>query len=254
MTGPRPWRGEEFEAIAHRGGAWEAPENSLLAFRRAVDLGFTYLETDVRATADGVPVIFHDALLDRTTSMSGRIRDLPWRQVRAARIHGRQPLMTLPELLEEFPTTRFNLDLKEPNAVEPFVAVMRRMNAWDRVVVGSFGHDRLTRARRMGGVRLATSQSPQEVLRLWLAARGRGGRYRPPPASCVQVPPTFGGRTVVDRSLLGLAHSFGWHVHVWTIDSAAQMERLIDLGVDGIMTDRPTVLRQVLRQRELWRK
>ena len=93
MTGPRPWRGEEFEAIAHRGGAWEAPENSLLAFRRAVDLGFTYLETDVRATADGVPVIFHDALLDRTTSMSGRIRDLPWRQVRAARIHGRASVM-----------------------------------------------------------------------------------------------------------------------------------------------------------------
>ncbi len=254
MTAPRPWRGEPFEAIAHRGGAWEAPENSQLAFQRAVDLGFTYVETDVRATSDGVPVIFHDASLDRTTSLSGRIRELPWRQVRSARIHGRQPLMTLPELLEEFPTTRFNLDLKEPNAVAPFVDVMRRTNAWERVVVGSFGHARLVQARRMGGPRLATSQSPREVLRLWLAARGRGGRYRPPPAACVQVPPTFGGRTVVDRALLGLAHSLGWHVHVWTIDSAAEMERLIDLGVDGIMTDRPTVLRQVLRQRGLWQK
>lgn len=245
-----PWRG--FDAIAHRGGAWEAPENSRLAFRRAVDLGYGYIETDVRATSDGVPVIFHDASLDRTTTTSGVIREMPWRQVRTARIHGRQPLMGLIELLEEFPDTRFNLDLKEPNAVAPFVEVMRHLNAWDRVVVGSFSHSRLQQARRIGGHRLATSQSPREIMRLWLAARGRGGRYRPPPAACVQVPPQFGGRTVVEPALLRLAHAIGWHVHVWTIDSAGQMNDLIDLGVDGIMTDRPTLLREVLRQRGLW--
>lgn len=247
------WPWERFEAIAHRGGAWEAPENSKMAFRRAVDLGFTFLETDVRATSDGVAVVFHDGSLDRTTSMTGVIRELPWRRVRNARIHGRQPIMSLTELLEEFPDTRFNLDLKEENAIEPFVDVMRRMNAWERIVVGSFSHNRLTRARRVGGRRLATSQSPKEVTRLWLAARGRGGRYRPPPAACVQVPPTFGGRLIVEPRLLRLAHAIGWHVHVWTIDSAAQMNELIDIGADGIMTDRPTLLREVLRQRGLWR-
>ena len=97
MTRPMAWPWERFEAIAHRGGAWEAPENSRMAFRRAVDLGFTYLETDVRATSDGVAVVFHDAALDRTTSISGVIRDLPWSRVRSARIHGRQPIMSLTE-------------------------------------------------------------------------------------------------------------------------------------------------------------
>lgn len=252
MTRPMAWPWERFEAIAHRGGAWEAPENSRMAFRRAVDLGFTYLETDVRATTDGVAVVFHDAALDRTTSISGVIRDLPWSRVRSARIHGRQPIMSLTELLEEFPETRFNLDLKEGNAVAPFVDVVRRMNAWQRIVVGSFSHQRLQQARRIGGPRLATSQSPKEVTRLWLAARGRGGRYRPPPAACVQVPPTFGGRTIVEPGLIRLAHAIGWHVHVWTIDSAATMNALIDVGADGIMTDRPTLLREVLRQRGLW--
>ena len=246
------WPWAPFEAIAHRGGAWEAPENTRLAFQRAVDLGYRYLETDVRATSDGVAVIFHDGSLDRTTNSSGVIRELPWRRVRTARIHGRQPIMSLVELLEEFPRTRFNLDLKEANSVAPFVEVMRRMNAWDRVVVGSFSHSRLQQARRIGGPRLATSQSPREIARLWLAARGRGGRYRPPPARCIQVPPTFGGRTIVEPGLLNLAHGIGWAVHVWTIDSAGQMNDLIDVGVDGIMTDRPTLLREVLRQRDLW--
>lgn len=252
MNRPQAWPWHPFEAIAHRGGAWEAPENSQLAFRRAVDLGYTYLETDVRATADSVPVVFHDGSLDRTTSVTGVIRELPWSTVRGARIHGRQPIMTLAELLEEFPTTRFNLDLKEANAIEPFVKVMRETNSWHRVVVGSFSHERLTRVRRAGGSRLATSLSPQEVARLWLAARGRGGRYRPAPAACVQIPPTFGGRTVVEPRLLDLAHAIGWHVHVWTIDTVTQMNTLLELGVDGLMTDRPTLLRQVLRQRGLW--
>lgn len=250
MTNRRP--GEAFAAIAHRGGAWESPENSRIAFQHAVDLGFTYIETDVRATADGVPVVFHDASLDRTTSMNGRIRDLPWREVRSARIHGRQPIMTLAQLLDEFPGIRFNLDLKEGNAIDPFVEVMRAAGAWDRVVVGSFSHARLTRARRIGGRRLATSQSPREIAKLWLAARGRGGRYRPPPATYVQVPPAFGGRTVVDTALLQVAHACGWGVHVWTIDDPDEMVRLLDLGVDGIMTDRPTVLRQVLTERRAW--
>ena len=104
----------------------------------------------------------------------------------------------------------------------------------------------------LGGRRLATSQSPREIAKLWLAARGRGGRYRPPPATYVQVPPAFGGRTVVDTALLQVAHACGWGVHVWTIDDPDEMVRLLDLGVDGIMTDRPTVLRQVLTERRAW--
>jgi glycerophosphoryl diester phosphodiesterase len=246
------WPFEPFEAIAHRGGAWEAPENSRMAFQHAVDLGFTFIETDVRATADGVCVVFHDAWLDRTTDGRGLVRESSWNSVAQARIHGRQPVMSFEQLLEAFPATRFNIDVKEPNAIEPFVAVMRRTGAWRRVVAGSFSHERLTAVRRRGGHRLATSMSPREVLRLWLAARNRGRRWQPPPAACVQIPPMFGRRVVLEPRLLDLAHALGWPVHAWTIDTAGEMDRLIELGVDGIMTDRPTLLRAVLQQRGMW--
>lgn len=239
-------------AIAHRGGAWEAPENSEMAFRRAVDLGFTFLETDVRATADGVAVVFHDASLDRSTNASGLIREMTFTELRSARIHGRQQILTLSELLERFPETRFNLDVKEPNAVDPFVEVVRSMAAWDRIVVGSFGHDRLRRLRRVAGPRLATSLSPKEVLGLWRMSRGKRTRFRPPSAACVQIPPHFGGQSLVEPALLNTAHDLGWQVHVWTIDDRNDMSRLLDLGVDGIMTDRPSVLRDVLRERGQW--
>lgn len=252
MTRPPAWPFEPFEPIAHRGGAWEAPENSRLAFRHAVDLGYTFIETDVRATADGVAVVFHDAGLARTTDRQGLVREHDWSYVSQARIHGREPVMSFEQLLEEFPATRFNIDVKEANAIRPFLDVLARTDAWRRVIVGSFSHERLTAVRRLGGPLVATSMSPREVLRLWLAARNRGRRWQPPQAACVQVPPVFGKRVVVDPRLLDLAHAVGWHVHVWTIDTAGQMDRLIDLGVDGIMTDRPTLLRAVLEQRGMW--
>lgn len=246
------WPFARFEAIAHRGGAWEAPENSLMAFRHAFELGYRFLETDVRGTADGVAVVFHDASLGRSTDTDGVIATSTWAQVQAARIHGRQPVLRLSDLLEEFPDVRFNIDVKEPGAIAPFVATVRTMNAWHRIVVGSFSHDRLSRVRRTAGPRLATSMSPPEVLRFYLAARNRGPRWAPPPAACVQIPPQFGNRVLVEPRLLALAHAVGWPVHVWTIDAAAQMNRLLDLGVDGIMTDRPTLLRAVLQQRGMW--
>lgn len=246
------WPFARFEAIAHRGGAWEAPQNSLMAFQHAVDLGFRYLETDIRTTADGVAVVFHDAALDRSTDRQGLIADLDWAQVGTARIHGRQPVLRLADLLEEFPDVRFNLDIKEVRAIEPFVQTVRDLNAWQRIVVGSFSHDRLSRVRRLGGRRLRTSLSPREVLRLYLAVHNRGGRWSPPPAACVQIPPTFGRRVLVEPRLLALAHAVGWPVHVWTIDAAGEMDRLLDLGVDGMMTDRPTLLRAVLQQRGMW--
>lgn len=238
-------------AIAHRGGAWEAPENSELAFRNAVDLGFTYIETDIRATKDGVAVVFHDASLDRSTNGTGVVRELSYGAVAEARIHGRQQIMTLEQLLETFPGVRFNIDVKEPNAIKPFIDVMRRMNAWNRVVVASFGHDRLRRVRRLAGPRLATSLSPREIASLWLR-RQQPFKWRTPGAACVQVPTHVGGRTLVEPIFVRAAHTLGLQVHVWTVDDADEMHRLLDLEVDGIMTDRPTVLREVLVSRGQW--
>jgi len=239
-------------AIAHRGGAWEAPENSELAFQHAVDLGYTYLETDVRATSDGVAVVFHDASLDRSTNINGMIRQMPYEDVRVARIHGRKPVLTLAQLFERFPNTRFNLDLKEANAIPPFIDVVREAEAWDRIVVGAFSIERLRLARRMAGPRLATSMSPKEVASFWLQARRPRKSWRPPAVGCIQIPTRFGKRELAEPGLIGLAHDHGIQVHIWTIDEANEMSRLLDLGVDGIMTDRPTVLRQVLRDRGEW--
>jgi glycerophosphoryl diester phosphodiesterase len=238
-------------AIAHRGGAWEGPENSELAFQHAVDLGFTYIETDIRATADGIAVVFHDASLDGATTGSGRVRDLPHTVVAEARIHGRSEIMTLEQMLETFPGIRFNIDIKEPNAILPFIDVMRRTKAWDRVVVASFGHDRLRRVRRLAGPRLATSMSPREILGLW-RNRNDPGNWRSPLAACVQVPLRVGNVTLVDPVFIRAVHTLGLQVHIWTVDDADEMHDLLDLGVDGIMTDRPTVLRDVLISRGQW--
>ncbi|MEZ5116730.1 MAG: glycerophosphodiester phosphodiesterase [Candidatus Nanopelagicales bacterium] len=252
-------------AFAHRGGAAEAPENSPRAFRHAVDLGYRYLETDLRATRDGVCIAFHDATLSRTTDREGTVRDLPWADVRQARIHGTEPIPLFEELLEEYPDVRFNIDVKEAHSVGPFLQVLRRTGTVDRVLTTSFGGIRLDAVRREVGPRLATALTPAEVARLFTASRRRdrtrtrtstreaGLRFRRPPgAAAAQVPERVGPRRLVDRRFVHAAHRAGLQVHVWTVNDPAAMTRLLDLGVDGLMTDRPTQLREVLRERGQW--
>ncbi|MCB0917732.1 MAG: glycerophosphodiester phosphodiesterase [Actinobacteria bacterium] len=239
-------------AIAHRGGAWEAPENSERAFQHAITLGFSFLETDIRATSDGVAVVFHDPSLDRTTDREGLIRELTWDTVSKARIHGREPILRLDELLESFPDVRFNLDVKEPNAIIPFVDTVRDSRAWDRICVGSFSHERLVRVRRLAGPRLATSLSPKEIINLRLRSLGLPVRWKPPKAACAQIPISFGAHILAESRFLAAAHELGWQVHVWTVDQPDVMSQLLELGVDGIMSDRPSTLKRVLDGLGLW--
>lgn len=250
FAGPYP------RAFVHRGwhyGDLAGMENSLAAFRRAVAEGYHYLETDVHATSDGVVVVHHDPALDRTTDRSGAVARLPWQEVRAAKIGGREPVSRLEEVLEELPDALFNIDVKAEGAIEPLVATLRRTNAFGRVCVASFSEARLARVRRSAGERVLTSMGTGAIARLWTAGRlpafvrGRRGHQR-----IAQVPLRQGRVTVVDRRLIDAARRRGIEVHVWTIDDAAQMNELIDLGVDGLMTDRPEVLRDVLRGRGLW--
>ncbi|WP_236654290.1 glycerophosphodiester phosphodiesterase [Streptacidiphilus anmyonensis] len=248
-------------AFAHRGGTLGGPENSMAAFERAVRLGYRYLETDVHTTADGVLVAFHDDRLDRVTDGTGAVAQLPWRIVSAARIGGREAIPTLEELLDAFPETRFNIDVKAAAAVRPLVDAVRRTNAWDRVCVGSFSETRLAAVRAAAGPRLATSAGPRDVaaLKVRSLARGglplgRGARRR---AVCLQVPERVagGGDTgprLVDRAFVETAHALGLQVHVWTVNEADRMRSLLDLGVDGIMTDHIDVLRDVLIERGAW--
>lgn len=235
-------------AFAHRGGVDHGPENSMRAFRSAVDLGYRHLETDVHVTSDGVLVAFHDDRLDRVTDRTGVVADLPWSEVRQARIAGEEEIPLLSDLLEAFPEGRFNIDAKDDRAVEPLVAALAAHQARDRVCIGSFSDRRLAWIRRLGGPALCTSAGPAEVLDLRLG----GARTRRRGLGCVQVPPTFRGVPVVDRRFVASCHRHGLPVHVWTINEADEMHRLLDLGVDGIMTDQLSVLREVLIERGAW--
>jgi glycerophosphoryl diester phosphodiesterase len=232
--------------FAHRGGASDVPENTMEAFEYAVDLGYRYLETDVQVTADGVLAAFHDNDLQRTTGRSGKISELPWSEVSKALVDGKAPIPLLEDLLGTWPEVRINIDCKSDAAVDALVATLRRTNALPRVCVGAFSDSRLRRLRKEIGADLCTSLGPLEVARL------RFGLLRHCSALAAQVPVKQGPLTIVNRSFVDRAHRAGLHVHVWTIDDAPEMERLLDLGVDGIMTDRPIVLRQVLESRGVW--
>lgn len=236
-----------FRAYAHRGGAREAPENSLAAFRHAAALGFECLETDVRPTRDGVAVLMHDATLDRTTDGSGRVHAHSWRDVRSHRLADGSPPLRLEEFLEEFPDARVNIDAKEHGSVAPLVEAVRRTGAAERVCVTSFSARRLAHARRLLPARVESSAHPWEVLALrTLPRRARLARVHR-----VQVPVRAFGVELVEPALMAHARRLGLAVDVWTVDDPDEMERLLDLGVDGIMTDSPSVLREVLAGRGL---
>ncbi|MEO6628816.1 MAG: glycerophosphodiester phosphodiesterase [Aquihabitans sp.] len=236
--------------FAHRGGAGDWPENTMPAFEGAVALGYRYLETDAHVTADGVCLAFHDDRLDRVTNGTGLIAELPYRLVGQALVDGREPIPLLEDLLGAFPDTRVNIDPKHDLAVDAVAAVLNRTGAVDRVCIGSFSDDRLDRLRTALGPSLCTSLGPKAVARL------RAGSYGLPigrmDGACVQVPHRFKGVNVVDERFVSRAHAAGLQVHVWTIDDPDEMHELLDMGADGIMTDRPAVLRSVLESRGAW--
>lgn len=237
--------------FAHRGGASEAPENTLPAFEHAVRLGYRYVETDVHVTADGELLAFHDDRLDRVTDSTGAIAELPWSTVRTALVDGREPIPRFEDLLGSFPDLRVNVDPKHDAAVEPLAAAILRTRSVDRVGVGAFSDKRLDRLSALVGADLCASMGPKQVARLVAASRGLpgGGGLRSPVA---QVPTHQGRIPIVTPRFVAAAHRRGIQVHVWTIDDAAEMVRLLDLGVDGIMTDRPQLLKDVLLARGEW--
>jgi glycerophosphoryl diester phosphodiesterase len=228
-------------------------ENSLSAFRRAVAEGYRYVETDVHATSDGVVVVHHDKRLDRTTDGLGEISRQTWAQIRNAKVGGRERIARLEDVLEEIPGVHFNVDIKSGSAVLPFLRTLERTGTYERVAAASFSDARLARMRRLAGPRLVTSMGPRSVAAIWAGGRipllrlgflARG--------AMAQVPVRQGGLTVVDRAFLAAANRSGIEVHTWTIDDGNQMRDLLDLGVHGIVTDRPDILRDVLIERGAW--
>ncbi|MDT0277055.1 glycerophosphodiester phosphodiesterase [Blastococcus goldschmidtiae] len=240
-------------AMAHRGGAIEHVENTLPAFQACVDLGYRYLETDVQITADGTLVAFHDATLERVTDRTGRVDALPWPELSEARIGGREPIMRLEDLLGAWPDVRFNLDIKAAGVLAPLVRLVHKMDVADRICLGSFSDARIAAARRLFGPTVCTSLGPRGVAALRLSSYSpRAAGLVRIQAGCAQVPLQLGGRALVDERFLAAAHARGLQVHVWTVDDPDEARAMLDLGVDGIMTDRPAMLREVLEERGLW--
>lgn len=239
-------------AFAHRGGSLEAEENTMPAFERAIGLGYRHIETDVRATRDGVAVLFHDATLERMAGRPERIDALDWAALAELRLKGGGRVPRLDELLAAFPGLFINLEAKSAAAVEPMAGAIRAAGALSRVCVGAFEAAWTARLRALLGPDLAWSPAHAGVLSVWLA--GFGLPIRRPDFHALQVPMRHKGIPVVTRRFLAAARARGVQVHVWTVDAAAEMEALIDLGIDGIMTDRPALLRDVLESRGLWHR
>ena len=236
-------------AFAHRGGTAHFPENSWRAFEHALKLGYAYLETDTHATRDGVLVAFHDKTLDRVTDRTGAIAQLPAAEVAAARIEGTEPIPLLAEVLDAWPDVRFNIDVKDTPAIRPLADLIRQAAAWDRVCVTSFSAARLHAVRRLldRPVCMATSPVGAAALRSGLPGRLLAGAFAARSVRCAQLPVGMATAPLIAR-----AHAAGLQVHIWTVNDRQLMTSLLDLGIDGIMTDKTELLRDVLIERGEW--
>ena len=243
--------------VAHRGGAGECPENTAEAFLTMVERGFRYLETDARATLDGVAVLSHDATLDRTAGVGGKVRGYTWREL--ARVRGREgrpAAMRVDEAFEKYPDAVFNIDAKSDDVAAPLARAIREAGAQSRVCVASFSERRLRRLRgELPGA--ASSLGIGAIARIVAASRTRKGAARRrllkglPEAQVAQVPLSFRGVPVLTKRFVASAHEAGIAVHAWTIDDVDVAARLLDMGVDGIITDVPTAMYEGLRERGL---
>lgn len=250
--------------IAHRGASGHAPENTLAAFQRAVEMGADIVELDLQLTADGRLVVLHDDTVDRTTNGRGSVLDLSLAEIKAldagygfAVAAGEFPFRgagltvpTLEEVLEAFPTAALNLEMKAPAGppiADALAAVLRRYRAEDRVLVASFNPEILRRFRElMPGV--PTSLAENEARTFYLLHRVFLDRWYRSPGVALQVPEWSGAIHVVTPSFIAAARRLGLKVHVWTVNDPGDMRRLVDLGVDGIITAFPDRLAAVLER------
>lgn len=253
-------RAKNPKAWAHRGGSAENPENTDRSMAHAVELGFGYIETDVQVTKDGVVVVQHDPTLDRTWPAKGFVKDYTWEQLSQLRTADGARMMTLEELLLTYPKVRLNLDPKAPQNVSAMMEVVRLCGAENRVTCGAFEVESSALLRSYyPTLGLRTGLNYPEAIRFGLQANlgipGRLIRGVPPmggSAFALQVPPVWRSLKVVSNRFVNACHQRGWQVQVWTVNDADQMHQLYDLGVDVVMTDRPSVLKQVLQDRGEW--
>lgn len=257
-------------ALAHRGFSRSGAENTVAAFRAAQDLGYEWIETDVNTTRDGVVLSFHDGTLERVTGAAGAVSALTWEQVRRTRVAGTGAIPRLADLLEEFPRLKFNIDVKDEGSVTALPQLLHELGAADRVRVTSFSERRRRRTLRRlreltgGPVRTSSGRGGMRLLLLcswlggpvWRIARRLAARWVAP-FDTVQIPRRHrlrGGVALelVTPRFLAFAHRHGLAVHVWTVNDPQEMAELLELGVDGIVTDRADLLAGLLAERGQW--
>ena len=252
--------------IGHRGAAGERPENTLESFRHALASGAQILESDVHATRDGQVVMCHDDLVDRTTDGRGRIGELTLAEVQALDAgHGFSPdsgrshpwrgrglvIPSLRQAFEAFPEARFNLELKErqPGLVSATLALVRAFDRADRTLLTTADDDVMAELRaeaHAAGIPVALGAATGDVVAF---VRAAASGTPPPPAMALQIPADFGGRPLVTPELVKAAHAHGVEVHVWTVNAPGEMRRLLDLGVDGLVTDFPGRMAALVAER-----
>ena len=241
---------EKFLAFAHRGGNEFAPENSFRAFKSAVDIGYKYLETDVHLTKDGFLIAFHDDTLDRVTDKSGLIRDLTLSEIKKAKIAGTDDIPLLSELLNSFTDCFFNIDCKVDETVQPLINLINNKDFINRVCIGSFSQKRINFIRKSLGKEVKTSMGPAEViLSKFLSYTSLGYNFK---SSYTSIPIRRYGINLLDERNINYLKSNNQKVIAWTINDEDQMKMLINIGIDGIMTDNLTLLKKVLIEESLW--
>lgn len=250
--------------IAHRGGAGLWPENTMHAFEEAHKLGVDVIETDVRSTADGVLVLIHDASVERTTNGVGSVNEMTLAELKkldagyrwsadggkSFPFRGRGlTVPTLEEVFRAFPQMNFNIEPKQetPSIVEPLCRLIREREMTGRIVIGSFSHALLEKFRR-ACPEIATSASPVEVNQFLAQSKAAREASYKPAMQALQVPEHAGGRRVLTESFVEAAHRHKLKVHAWTINETAHMHRLLEIGVDGLMTDYPDRLMELLNR------
>ena len=240
-------------AFAHRGGTSRAPENTLAAFEYAVSLGYRYVETDIHLTSDGVLLAFHDPDLSRTCNDPRRISEHRWDDLQHVRVAGTEPIPRLEDLLWTWPELRINIDCKSDATVEPLAHLIRRNpSLLSRICVGSFSDARLDALRAEFGPSLCTSMGPKAVTRLVASTYLPRTAAKRDSALAAQIPVRQGPIPVATRRLIERAHRESIAVHVWTVDDPVQISRLLDAGVDGIMSDDIHALKDVMNSRGAW--
>ena len=241
---------EKFLAFAHRGGNEFAPENSFRAFKSAVDIGYKYLETDVHLTKDGFLIAFHDDTLDRVTDKSGLIRDLTLSEIKKAKIAGTDEIPLLSELLNSFTDCFFNIDCKVDETVQPLINLINNKDFINRVCIGSFSQKRINFIRKSLGKEVKTSMGPAEViLSKFLSYTSLGYNFK---SSYTSIPIRRYGINLLEERNIKYLKSNNQKVIAWTINDEDQMKMLINIGIDGIMTDNLTLLKKVLIEENLW--